>query len=147
MRGATGSQDPLKHLSSWLIIACGVWLVGLGFYFAVLRPPLLPEDPRYIGNSISEIQAAIPGLGRWLGQVFTVMGGFMAAAGMLTVFVGLRVVPKRVPGTGWALALSGLLSVVLMSVTNFAIGSDFRWLLLVPALLWVIALGSYLLRR
>ena len=36
-----------RHLSAWMLIACGVWLVGLGLYFTILRPPLLPEDLRF----------------------------------------------------------------------------------------------------
>lgn len=52
-------------------------MVGLGVYFVALRPPLLPEDARYIGATLPEIQAAVPGLERWLRHVFTVMGGFM----------------------------------------------------------------------
>jgi phosphatidylglycerophosphate synthase len=44
-------------------------------------------------------------------------------------------------------ALTGLLTVILMSSTNFAIGSDFKWVLLVPALLWIAGVGIYALKR
>ena len=132
-------------ISSWIFVVCGIWLIGLGAYFAVVRPPLLPEDPRYIGASLAQIQAAVPGLARWLSRVFAVMGGFMAAAGALTVFVAVSAVPARTIGAGWTLALAGLLTVVLMSATNFAIGSDFKWLLLLPALLWLAGVSSYIL--
>ena len=134
-------------ISAWIFVACGIWLIGLGVYFAVLRPPLLPEDPRYIGSSLTEIQAALPGLARWLSRVFAVMGGFMAAAGALTVFVAATAVPARTRATGWILALAGLLTVMLMSATNFAIGSDFKWVLLVPALLWIAGVCTYALKR
>lgn len=130
-------------ISSWIFAACGIWLIGLGAYFALLRPPLLPEDPRFIGSSLAEIQAAVPGLGRWLGRVFTVMGGFMAAAGALTVFAALT--PARAPF--WVLALAGLLTVGLMSAVNFAIDSDFKWPLLLPAILWLAGLVSGLLEH
>jgi hypothetical protein len=53
-----------RSLSSWTLILCGVWLVGLGVYFLLLRPPLLPEDPRYIGTTLPDILAAAPGLMR-----------------------------------------------------------------------------------
>ena len=36
-------------VSSWMLIACGGWLLALGFYFIILRPPLLPEDARFMG--------------------------------------------------------------------------------------------------
>jgi hypothetical protein len=130
-------------VSAWIFAACGVWLTGLGLYFIFVRPPLLPEDPRYIGSTLEQIQAAVPGLARWLDRVFTVMGGFMSAAGVLTLFAALGAVPARAPGAGWALALAGGLGVMLMSAINFVIASNFRWLLLAPAVLWVGGLAAY----
>ncbi len=133
--------------SSWLITACGVWLIGLGFYFIVVRPPLLPEDARFMEASAAQIQAAVPGLEAWLNKVFTVMGGFIAGAGVLTVFVAIVAMPSRLKGTSWAIAFSGALTVALMSATNFVLHSDFRWLLLVPALIWLAGTVLYIMRR
>ncbi len=62
-----------------MLIGCGVWLIGLGFYFIVLRPPLLPEDPRFMGTTLVQIRAAVPGLEGWLKKVFTVMGDSLRA--------------------------------------------------------------------
>lgn len=53
---------PKRPVASWLIAACGVWLEGLGLYFIALRPPLLPEDTRFMGATATQIQAAVPGL-------------------------------------------------------------------------------------
>jgi hypothetical protein len=39
-----------------------------------------------------------------------------------------------------ALALAGAFTVGTMSLTNFRLGSDFRWLLLPPVLLWLLGL-------
>jgi len=136
-----------RHLSKWLLTACGVWLVGLGLYFIVLRPPLLPEDPRFMGTTLEQIRISVPGLEGWLRKVFTVMGGFMAGAGVLTVFVATVAMPLRLMGTPWAIGISGALTVVLMSATNFALHSDFRWLLLLPALVWLAGLVVYLANR
>ena len=136
-----------RHVSTWMLMACGVWLVGLGLYFIVLRPPLLPEDPRFMGTTLEQIRAAVPGLEGWLKNVFRVMGGFMAGAGVLTLFVATVAMPMRLKSTAWALALSGALTVVLMSATNFALQSDFRWLLLVPALAWGAGLAWHVARR
>ena len=136
-----------RHVSTWMLIACGVWLVGLGLYFIVLRPPLLPEDPRFMGTTLAQIQTAVPGLERWLKRVFTVMGGFIAGAGVLTVFVATVAMPRRLKGTSWAIALSGVLTVALMSATNFALDSDFRWFLLVPAFAWLAGLVLYVTGR
>jgi hypothetical protein len=131
-----------QRLASWMLTACGVWLVGLGFYFVVLRPPLLPEDARFMGTTIEQVRTAIPALESWLSKVFTVMGGFMAGAGVLTVFLARTAMPARASGTQPALALTGLLTVALMSATNFALDSDFKWLLVIPPLVWLAGLGS-----
>ncbi len=139
--------QPKHGLSSWLLLACGAWMVGLGAYFIFLRPALLPEDPRFMGTSIDALRSAAPGLERWLGKVFTVMGGFMAGAGVLVVFIARTLMPLRPRGTAPTLALAGMLTVALMSAINFVLHSDFRWLLLAPALLWFAAVVGYLARR
>ena len=130
-----------------MLIACGVWLVSLGFYFIVLRPPLLSEDARFIGIPIEHVRSAVPGLESWLGKVFTVMGGFMAGAGVLTAFVARTSMPSGAKGAGPAMALAGLLTVALMRASNFALQSDFKWLLLVPPLVWLSGLVAYAVRR
>ena len=133
-----------RQLSARMLVACGVWLVGLGLYFIVLRPPLLPEDTCFIGTDLATIRTALPGLETWLQRVFVVMGGFMAGAGVLTVFVAAVAMPRRLTGTSWAIGLSGALTLALMSAMNFAISSDFRWWLLLPALTWLVGLVSYI---
>jgi protein-S-isoprenylcysteine O-methyltransferase Ste14 len=130
--------------SGKVFVVCGLWLVMLGTYFLVLRPALLPEDSRYIGSSLEAIRSAAPGLERWLGHVFNVMGGFMVATGATTVLVAWRLLARRERGTLAVLLVAGAASVGLMSATNFLLGSNFRWLLLVPALLWLAGLICYL---
>lgn len=129
------SQKPRRKISFLIFMTCGIWLIGLGLYFALLRPALLPEDPRYIGSSLAQIQSALPGLERWLRHVFMVMGGFMAASGLLTIFVAATAISARRKGTSIVLLLVGLATVVTMSWTNFVIDSNFKWLLLAPAVL------------
>jgi hypothetical protein len=75
------------------------------------------------------------------------MGGFMASVGVLTVFVAAVAMPQRLKGTSWVIGLSGVLGVALMSATNFVLRSDFRWLLLIPALFWLAVLVLYVRRR
>lgn len=142
-RGATIVHTSASRAAGWLLTACGAWLIGLGIYFVFVRPALLPEDPRFIGVPLDRLREAAPGLEAWLRIVFTVMGGFIAAAGILTVFVARTVLPVRLKGTGWALAVAGLLTVGLMSAMNFVLHSDFRWVLLLPALLWATAMALY----
>ena len=136
-----------RSVSTWLFVGCGVWLAALGLYFIFLRPPLLPEDSRSMGASLVQIHVAVPGLAGWLSKVFTVMGGFMAGAGVLTVFVAAVAVRSRSKGTSWVLAVTGGLTVALMSAVNFALASDFQWLLLAPALVWVAGLAAYVSGR
>jgi len=81
--------------SEWLFIACGAWLVALGLYFIFIRPPFLPEDTRYIGVDASVLKADAPQLAAWLGKVFTVLGGFMAAAGLLVAYLARMLWPAR----------------------------------------------------
>jgi ABC-type Na+ efflux pump permease subunit len=126
-----------------IFVACGAWLIGLGLYFALLRPALLPEDLRFVGHRLEEVRSALPGLEAWLSHVFIVMGGFMAGSGVLTVFLAVSAVRSRAKGTATALLLAGLATVVGMSAINFALDSDFKWLLLAPALLWLSGLGAF----
>ena len=130
-------------ISKWIFVACGIWLIGLGGYFMLARPPLLPEDLRYLGSSAIQIEMHLPRLASWLQNVFTVMGGFMAGCGVLLILASVRAVPNRLQGTGIALGCAGLLTVVTMSWTNFVLDSDFKWLLLGPAVAWSIGLLSY----
>jgi hypothetical protein len=128
--------------SRWLMCSCGAWLLGLGAFFVFLRPPLLPEDLRYIGVTLEALRAAAPALEGWLAKVFVVMGGFMAGAGALTLYVALSQPKLGWLGTVGVLAFTGLVTVGLMSAVNFALGSEYRWLLVVPMLAW--AFGTWL---
>ena len=84
MKSITG-VTPERH-RGWptlILLICGVWLIGLGLYFMFLRPPLLPEDLRYMGRTLAEIDAAAPELAPWLRRVFTVMGDSCRQQGFL----------------------------------------------------------------
>ena len=70
----------------------------LGLYFVFLRPPLLPEDPRFMGTTLEEVQASAPGLQIWLRRVFWVMGGYMFSTGLLTCYVAVTSFRARVRG-------------------------------------------------
>ena len=65
----------------------------------------------------------------------------MFATGLLTVYVA--VTGFRVGGIGamTVVSVSGLASIGWMAITNFLINSDFKWLLLVFALPWGVALA------
>jgi len=125
----------------------GISLVGMGCYFLFLRPPLLPEDARYVGTTLPALQAAVPGLGRWLQKVFWVMGGYMAATGLLTFYVSLSSFRSRRPGAFPVVALAGFSSIGWMTAVNFLLDSDFKWLLAGLTLPWMAALALYRIEK
>lgn len=122
------------RLGFTLLMICGAWMIALGLHFMLLRPALLPEDVRYARTTLEQLAVAAPGISGWLRHVFLVMGGFMAAAGVLTLQVAVTAPATRTNAA--LLGVAGLGSLILMSGVNFAIDSDFKWLLLMPALLW-----------
>ena len=108
-------------------------------------PPLLPEDMRYIGASLNELQRAAPGLPKWLQKVFWVMGGYIFTTGLLTVYVAHAMLRRRRQGSLMTLTFAGLTSITWMVLVNFLLHSDFKWLLLSVAVLW--GAGLMLARR
>jgi len=134
-----------QPLSSVLLTAFGFILAVVGAYFIFFRPALLPEDLRYLGVSFAQIDGAMLNLPAWLGQVFRVLGGHMMAAGILTIFVARTAYREHIPGAAIAALLAGAASIGTMTLVNFAIGSDFKWLLAGVAAIWLASMGSYLL--
>ncbi len=132
-----------RHLSPWLLAFCSLVLVGIGLYFALWRPDLLPEDARYMHASVSEIQRTLPGLSNWLDKVFWVLGGTLMTAGLLSFYVAATAFRQRSRGAWGIAAIAGLTSIGLMSTINFVIDSDFKWVLFLVAGLWVLALALY----
>ena len=133
---------------SWKVLAlCGLALIGMGLYFVLLRPALLPEDARYIGASPREILDAFPGLANWLDKVFWVMGGHILTAGLLTLYVAVTSFRARDRGAFGIAALAGATSVGWMAFVNLVIASDFKWLLLALAALWALALLLFQLEK
>ena len=132
-----------KPYSATALAVGGGILAGLGIYFVFLRPSLLPEDLRFMGASLAQVEATIPGLPIWLLQVFRVMGGYMFAAGVLTIHVAMTSFRERSRYAFLAAAIAGVSSIGSMVVVNFIIGSDFKWLLLGFTLPWVLALVLY----
>ena len=133
----------LKPYSASVLAFGGFLLVAMGIYFVLLRPPLLPEDLRYIGSTLQNAKGNIPGFLNWLQKVFWVMGSYIFTTGLLTVFISFTSFRKRLPGAFIIVALAGISSIGSMTVVNFMIGSDFKWLLLTFTLPWLIALLLY----
>jgi hypothetical protein len=137
----------LKPYSATALSLAGLLLVGMGIYFIFIRPPLLPEDLRYMDSAWQNVNDNIPGLANWLQKVFWVMGGYIFTTGLLTVFISITSFRKRLPGAFSTAAMAGISSIGSMTVVNFIIGSDFKWLLLIFTLPWIIALVLYRIHK
>ena len=96
--------------------------VGVIFYVLLALRARLREIGWFARAGLAE-----PNLGELLGRADREL-----LAGQLANFVGRR----QLAG----LAAAGAIGVGLMSAVNFVLHSDFRWLLLVPPLLWLGAL-------
>ncbi|CAN7276435.1 hypothetical protein [Mesorhizobium caraganae] len=129
--------------SSVTLALAGMIIAGIGLYFIALRPPLLPEDVRYMNLSVAELEAIGPRLAMWLTQVFRVLGGYALATGVLLIALAITAFRARHPVAVAGALVGGAPSIGLMSVVNFTIGSDFRWPLFVCALVWAVSLTAY----
>lgn len=125
--------------AAWLFEAGGVILIGIGGFFQFVRPALLPEDVRYLHRTTGDIDAAIPRLRRWLRLVFTVLGGYAVATGILTVYLAATEVPDGDPSAVAVLTAAGASSIGVMAVVNIVLHSAFRWLLSAFAAVWIAA--------
>ena len=139
-----GAASASPHrLAALLLGACAAYQLAIGLYFAMLRPPLLAEDLRFLGTASGALTAAAPRLERWLQLVFVVLGGQMAALGVLTAALALRLSRGHAPDRRELALLggAGALSVGTMSVVNLVLASDFRWLLILPVATWAGAIA------
>lgn len=116
-------------LSSILLAAAGATLVIAGLYFILVRPPLLPEDVRYMALPTAQFEAVKPQLESWLAHVFQVMGGYVLATGVLTITLAATSFRAHHWGAAVGALIGGAASIGLMAVVNFVINSDFKSLL------------------
>ena len=129
--------------SSLLLALAGVLVAGIGLYFIGFRPPLLPEDIRFMQLSGADQLAIEPRLAAWLVQVFRVLGGYALATGLLAVTLAASAFRARQPVAVLGAFLGGAASIGLMTAINFAIDSAFKWLLLGVALIWALSLIAF----
>ena len=134
-------------LSAILLALAGVALIGAGLYFLLLRPPLLPEDVRYMALTEAQLAVVRPRLEAWLTHVFRVMGGYVLATGVLTLTLAATSFRMHQRGAGLGALIGGVASIGWMAVVNFMIDSDFKWILLGMALLWASSLVLFSLEK
>jgi hypothetical protein len=129
--------------SSIVLATAGILLVGMGLYFILLRPPLLPEDTRFMGVAAAQLDPIKPQLEAWLTHVFRVLGGYILATGALTVTLAATSFRRHSLTAAVGALVGGAASIGWMAVVNFMIGSDFKWVLLAMALVWACSLGLF----
>jgi hypothetical protein len=105
-----------------LLLLSGTLLVVVGAYFIVIRPDLNPFR-RHRGRAEPQIETAAPRLAAWLGHVFRVLGGYIAATGILTMALAATAYRQHRRSAAIAAASAGAVSIGLMSaVEAIAIG-------------------------
>ena len=112
----------------------------LGLYFVFVRPSLLPEDLRFMGTTLDQIQTSLPGLLVWLRRVFSVMGGYMFANGVLLLHIAQTTFRTHSVHARFTVVVAALSSIGWMAIVNFLIDSNFKWLILLFNLPWIMAL-------
>ncbi|MFH1346342.1 MAG: hypothetical protein ABIL01_34840 [Pseudomonadota bacterium] len=133
--------------SSIVLIMAGVTLIGVGVYFFLFRPPLLPEDIRYMALPVAQLDILRPRLELWLTHVFRVMGGYVLATGVLTITLAATSFRAHQEGAAIGALIGGAASIGWMAAVNFVIDSDFKWALLGMALLWTCSLMLFWFER
>jgi hypothetical protein len=127
-----------SRIAAGLLAIVGLLIMGMGAYFAIFRPAYLPEDLRFIGTDAAALAAA-PGITAWLRLVFVVLGAYTFTTGLFTAhfaFTALRS-GRKMPLL--LIAVAGLTSLGVMVAVNFALRSDFRYLLAGVGALWALA--------
>ena len=130
----------LKPYSAVVLAFGGLLLILTGLYFIFIRPALLPEDAIYMKSGISTLEKNLPELLKWLQKVFWVLGGYILTSGILTIFIALTTFRMRSYGAFSIVLLTGCSSIGLMTLVNFIIFSDFKWILASFTLPWLSAL-------
>jgi len=75
--------------------------------------------------------------------MFVACGLWLIALGVYFLVLRPALLPEDLRFIGSSLESIRAAGVALMSATNFLLVSDFRWWLLLPALLWLAGLWSY----
>ena len=112
--------------SSLAVLVLALLTIALGFYMAVLRPPLLPEDVRFLGVDPSSLP---PSLLRWLSVVFATWGAFITAFGVVLFGVASALRTARTNVLRWATALALIIAFGRFLWSNLVLRSDFLWLI------------------
>ena len=117
--------------------------MGMGIYFVLFRPALLPEDYAYMGTNITNVNENIPLMVHWLQKVFWVLGCYIFSTGLMMFYISRTLFKRFAKGTFVIILVTGITSILSMTVINFIIQSDFKWILLLFTLPWLGSLCLY----
>ena len=104
-------QESRRSLSWIVLAAAGVAVTGIGSYFIFLRPPLLPEDLRFLALRASQLDIVGPRLELWLAHVFIVLGGYAVATGVLTITLAVTSFRAHSRGAAIGMSIGGAASI------------------------------------
>jgi hypothetical protein len=113
-----------------VLTAAGNAVMGIGILFHLLRPPLLPEDLRFLALSASQLDIIRPRLELWLAHVFIVLGGYAVATGVSTIALAATSFRAHSPDAAVGALIGGAASIGLMAAVSFSIDSVLKWVLL-----------------
>jgi hypothetical protein len=133
--------------SSIVLSIAGIALLVIELYFILLRPPLLPEDARYMQLSLAQSEAFGPEINAWLTEVFRVSGGYVMATGVLAITVAATSFRAHSWGAAIGVLLAGTASIGWMTIVNFMIASDFKWALLSLAIVCAFSLALFCVEK
>lgn len=74
----------MKRTVGVLVGLLGISALGIGLYFMLFRPAMLPEDIKFTGVSRAEVPARLL---EWLAIVFRTWGGFMVGFGVVQIAI------------------------------------------------------------
>lgn len=119
--------------ASMLSVLLGLLTIVTGLYFALLRPPMLPEDIVRTGISPDVLPTAFS---QWLSIVFRTWGGFMVGFGVLLASVGMFLAKGNRLWLRGGIATAAIVAFGSFLASNVQIRSDFLWYV---GLLFVVA--------
>ena len=98
---------------------------------------LLSEDSRFTGLTPDQLKSLDPRLFTWIGMVFRSWGVFAIGLGIMIVCLAGTAYRSGERWAWWTLAIGGLTTFTGFLFVNFALNSDFRWVI-------VVLLASYI---
>jgi hypothetical protein len=112
-----------ERLAAGVLGLVGALTFGIGLYFVIVRPPMLPEDLRFTGVDPQQLPAR---MSEWLAIVFRTWGGFTTGFGVVLMGVAAFLATGREAVMRWTTATGLFVAFGQFLVSNLVLRSDFR---------------------